>query len=332
MEGEDVRLQKSPASDGPIESSKKESTNEPPGNTEAVSATIALSKNQSLFTINSSANRIVEIHHAALDVKIGEKVLEMCLDTGAGKNYLSAEELSERDKSFIETDIDDTPVKHAGGGRMCINGVVRKDLTIGSRRFKQVLFRVAAGLPVSAILGNDFITRQVAAIYPPSQQLRFIGGGTTRFRVKRTQFLNPLVEVPVRVRSLEKISLPPESVTPVRVGLDQILGTPALIRRNARASEIHGILPSQVIIPAGVREMTVLIGNFGQNRVDLLPKQCVAECEVESVDQMKFIGFLPQKTGSTSQEKNPNVTSSAKDILQQLRLKTRHLDKENKKD
>ena len=150
------RLQKLPVSEELIiEGKKEENTNKLPEKAEAVSEMSSISKNQNLFTINNSlASRIVEIHHAALDVKIGEEVLEICLDTGAGKNYLSAGELTERDKSLIEADVDNTPVKHVGGGRMCISGVLRKDLTIGPRQFKQVLFRVASGLPVSAILGN----------------------------------------------------------------------------------------------------------------------------------------------------------------------------------
>ena len=127
---------------------------------------------------------------------------------------------------------------------MRIQGKLRAHLEIGKRSFGPITFRVTKGLPVEAILGNGFITKNIAAIYPKRQWIKLEGEGELiRYQVQGTEVENPLIRKPVRVRIPYRITLPAESYTAVRAELDVALNVPVLIRRNLKAFENHGILP-----------------------------------------------------------------------------------------
>ena len=287
----------------------------------------------SLFAAPKNSTRSSQnIQHAVLPVVINGKKRLACLDTGAGKNYIAEAQLSDLERAAVQYTPSMGPIRHAGGGKMKLLGTLTTSLEVGGRNLGLVPFKVARGLPVEAILGNEFITRNVAAMYPRTQWIRFNGAtAMIKYQVKSTEIENPLVRQPVQVRVLERKRLPAESVTPIRVRLDQVLSIPCMIKRNMRAFEIHGILPTQVILPPGVRDTTLLIGNFDRRAVDLFPRQCVAECEIEEMDQCRIVGALPEEARKAKNDELQKAGNSLdkkkheQDVLQKIKSETEHL-------
>ena len=310
---------------------RKEETTESSGQVDGVS----------LFAAPAVSTRSRQnIQHAVLPVFINGAKTIACLDTGAGKNYIAEARLSDLEKAAIENTPLEGPVRHAGGGKMKLLGKLSTSLEIGGRNFGLVPFIVARRLPVDAILGNEFITRNVAALYPRTQWIRFNGAtAMTKYQVKSTSIENPLVRQPVQVRSLERRRLRAESVTPIRVELDRALSVPCMIRRNTRAFAVHGLLPAQVILPPGVKDTILLIGNFDKRSIDIFPRQRVAECEIEEMDQCKILGVLPEEAKAVAPTaQNPPRTSSSTDekahereVMQKIKDQTMHLEANQQK-
>ena len=288
---------------------------------------LSMKEHPSLFSLCSSTNRVVDIQHAVLTAEINGRRTETCLDTGAGRNYIAQESLTEQEARSVEPATRDPPVMHAGGNRMRICGVVSMSLCIGSHSFGQITFRVAKSLPVTAVLGNEFITEHIAAIYPKSQWIRFDSDTITKFRVRRTRIINPLIQSPIKIRAVERVALPPATVTLVQARLDHKLGVPALVRRNYRAFAEHGLLPAQTLIPTGVHEVALLVGNFGREAAGLFPGQCFAECDVEEADKVRIVGILlPESEQASRKQSFENVPEEL--MNDELREKTKHLTEE----
>ena len=90
------------------------------------------------------------------------------------------------------------------------------------------------------------------------------------------------------MRAVGRHTLPPESFTAITVELDRAVDIPVLTRRDVNAFVKHWVLPSQLIVPGGTKETTLVIGNFDMRKVDTLPRQRVGECDVEEVEQYEW--------------------------------------------